>query len=143
MEDDDDVKVATEPSKSLLELPSALLQLLFGAANKSIIDHSKIRDVLREAIAAVVERRDNRYIASVIPTLVKLGLLPSLLSLASSGVSSSKDDARDVNIREWARTQINACVAKPIKPLEWVGLGLAETWGTLLATLGTDRKSVV
>jgi hypothetical protein len=123
-----------------LELPSPFLQLLFGTANSSIIDHGKIRDALRDAIVAVVERTDNRYVAPVIPTLVKLGLLPSLLSLASSGVTSPKDGTGDVKIREWARTQIKACGVKPVKPLEWVGLGLAESWGTLLSTLGSDES---
>jgi hypothetical protein len=149
--EDDDIKVDPQPPRTLLSLPGPHLQLLFGSTNNTIIGHAKIRALdLQGSISAAVTKQQADYTTSVCPNLVKLGLLPSLMSLATAGLNviqeeGSTTDDRDARIRYWARTQISACRSKPIKPLEWVGLGLAETWATLLPISGAEdaaKKSV-
>lgn len=149
--EDDNVKVDSEPPKSLLGLPSPHLQLLFGSANDNILDHTKIRTMdLKGSISAAVVKQSSGYSAPISPNLVKLGLLPSLILLATAGIDAMQDEVtttydHDSKIRHWARTQISACGGKPIKPLEWVGLGLAEAWESLLPISGADdgaKKSV-
>lgn len=143
--EDEDSKVGSEPPKSLLGLPSPHLQLLFGSADNKVVEHTKIRAAgLQDTISNLVTTKDDQYMAPVNPTLVKLGLLPSLITLASNGLNSPQgggDHVRDKKIRQWARTQINACGGKPVKPLEWVGLGLAEAWSRLLSTSAADDNT--
>lgn len=141
LEDDDDVKVVNVSRRSLLDLPSPHLQLLFGCANDSILGHAKIRAKdLQGGIAATVTKEDLNYTAPVCSNLVKLGLLPSLVLLASAGSKAmgTTVDESDSRIRYWATMQISACGGKPVKPLEWVGLGLAEAWEVALPIARPD-----
>lgn len=141
LEDDDDVKVVNVSHRSLLDLPSPHLQLLFGCANDSILGHAKIRAKdLQGGIVATVTRKDISYAAPICSNLVKLGLLPSLVLLAAAGseAMSATVDESDSKLRYWAKMQISACGRKPVKPLEWVGLGLAEAWEVALPIARPD-----